>query len=70
MDTEEILEMLIDKLVESKIKNKKLEDRNYELENMHKASQEIIKNLKLENSNYRNIKEWQEEEKPKDLATQ
>lgn len=66
MDNEEILEMLIDKLVEAKIENRKLKDKNYELEKMNQVANEIIKNLKLEITNYRNIQQWQEEEKQKD----
>jgi hypothetical protein len=57
MDNEEILEMLIDKLVEAKIENFKLNKKNKDLENMNKAANEIIKNLKLENTTLReNIK--------------
>jgi len=58
--------MLIDKLVEAKIENRKLKDKNYELEKMNQVANEIIKNLKLEITNYRNIQQWQEEEKQKD----
>jgi hypothetical protein len=54
MDNEEILEMLIDKLVEAKIENFKLSKKNKDLENMNKAANEIIKNLKLENTTLRN----------------
>ena len=66
MDNEEILEMLIDKLVEAKIENRKFKDKNYELEKMNQVANEIIKNLKLEITNYRNIQQWQEEENQKD----
>ena len=66
MDNEEILEIFIDKLVEAKIENRKFKDKNYELEKMNQAANEIIKNLKLEITNYRNIQQWQEEEKQKD----
>ena len=66
MDKEEILEMLIDKLVEAKIENFKLSKKNKDLENINQAANEIIKNLKLEITNYRNIQQWQEEEKQKD----
>ena len=66
MDNEEILEMLIDKIVEAKIENRKLKDKNYELEKMNQVANEIIKNLKLEITNYRNIQQWQEVEKQKD----
>ena len=66
MDNEEILEILIDKIVEAKIENRKLKSRNKELENMNKSANEIIKNLKLEITNYRNIQQWQEEENQKD----
>jgi hypothetical protein len=54
MDNEEILEMLIDKLVEAKIENFKLNKKNKDLENMNKAANEIIRNLKLENTTLRN----------------
>ena len=54
MDNEEVLEMLIDKLVEAKIENFKLSKKNKDLENMNKAANEIIKNLKLENTALRN----------------
>ena len=66
MDNEEILEILIDKIVEAKIENRKFKDKNYELEKMNQAANEIIKNLKLEITNYRNIQQWQEEENQKD----
>lgn len=66
MDNEEILEMLIDKIVEAKIENFKLSKKNKDLEKMNEAANEIIKNLKLEITNYRNIQQWQEEEKQKD----
>lgn len=62
MDNEEILEILIDKIVEAKIENRKY----YELEKMNQVANEIIKNLKLEITNYRNIQKWQEEENQKD----
>jgi hypothetical protein len=54
MDNEEILEMLIDKLVEAKIENFKLNKKNKDLENINKAANEIIKNIKLENTTLRN----------------
>ena len=54
MDNEEVLEMLIDKLVEAKIENFKLNKKNKDLENINKAANEIIKNLKLENTTLRN----------------
>jgi|Laugrespbdmm15sd_2_1035082.scaffolds.fasta_scaffold45530_2 hypothetical protein len=54
MDNEEILEIFIDKLVEAKIENFKLNKKNKDLENMNKASNEIIKNLKLEITTLRN----------------
>ena len=66
MDNEEILEILIDKIVEAKIENRKFKDKNYELEKMNQVANEIIKNLKLEITNYRNIQQWQEEKKQKD----
>lgn len=66
MDNEEILEILIDKIVEAKIENRKFKDKNYELEKMNQVANEIIKNLKLEITNYRNIQKWQEEENQKD----
>ena len=66
MDNEEILEILIDKIVEAKIENFKLSKKNKDLEKMNQAANEIIKNLKLEITNYRNIQLWQEEEKQKD----
>lgn len=66
MDNEEILEILIDKIVEAKIENRKFKDKNYELEKMNQVANEIIKNLKLEITNYRNIQQWQEEENQKD----
>ena len=54
MDNEEILEIFIDKLVEAKIENIKLNKKNKDLENMNKAANEIIKNLKLEITTLRN----------------
>ena len=54
MDNEEILEMLIDKLVEAKIENFKLSKKNKDLENINQAANEIIKNIKLENTTLRN----------------
>jgi hypothetical protein len=54
MDNEEILEMLIDKLVESKIEIFKLSKKNKDLEKMNQAANEIIKNIKLENTTLRN----------------
>ena len=54
MDNEEILEMLINKLVEAKIENFKLSKKNKDLEKMNEAANEIIKNLKLENTTLRN----------------
>jgi hypothetical protein len=54
MDNEEILEIFIDKLVEAKIENFKLNKKNKDLENMNKAVNEIIRNLKLENTTLRN----------------
>jgi hypothetical protein len=54
MDNEEILEMLIDKIVEAKIENFKLSKKNKDLEKMNQAANEIIKNIKLENTTLRN----------------
>ena len=54
MDNEEILEMLINKLVEAKIENFKLSKKNKDLEKMNEAANEIIKNIKLENTTLRN----------------
>jgi hypothetical protein len=54
MENEEILEMLIDKLVEAKIENFKLSKKNKDLEKMNQAANEIIKNIKLENTTLRN----------------
>ena len=54
MDNEEILEMLIDKIVEAKIENFKLAKKNKDLEKINQAANEIIKNIKLENTTLRN----------------
>jgi hypothetical protein len=54
MENEEILEMLIDKIVEAKIENFKLSKKNKDLEKMNQAANEIIKNIKLENTTLRN----------------
>jgi hypothetical protein len=54
MENEEILEMLIDKIVEAKIENFKLSKKNKDLEKINQAANEIIKNIKLENTTLRN----------------
>ena len=54
MENEEILEMLIDKIVEAKIEIFKLSKKNKDLEKMNQAANEIIKNIKLENTTLRN----------------
>ncbi len=62
----ELMEFLLEKIVDLEIKNRKFKDKNYELEKMNQAANEIIKNLKLEITNYRNIQKWEEEESQKD----
>lgn len=62
----ELMEFLLEKIIDLEIENRKFKDKNYELEKMNQAANEIIKNLKLEITNYRNIQKWQEEESQKD----
>ena len=62
----ELMEFLLEKIIDLEIENRKFKDKNYELEKMNQAANEIIKNLKLEITNYRNIQKWEEEESQKD----